>query len=131
MFRCLHIHTLMFQYLKHKIPSPANNLVVRELKNNSLFNPTEQIADIWQQVLGVSSTPLPGDHFFRMGGNSLTSIEFVQEVKKRLNLTLSSIILYEFPMFGDLLNHILNHVNKKQNHQIQEDEDLNEYYSEL
>lgn len=61
----------------------------------------QMIADIWQQVLGVAQVG-KNDNFFDLGGNSLSSIQVVAQLKQTLNIQIPVVSLYERPTVSSL-----------------------------
>ncbi|MCW7760649.1 non-ribosomal peptide synthetase [Photorhabdus luminescens] len=60
----------------------------------------EQLADMWQQLLGhpkVSRT----DNFFKLGGHSLLAIKLVSEIKKTLAVQISVRVVFESQTLAD------------------------------
>ncbi|AKM45290.1 polyketide synthase [Burkholderia contaminans] len=63
-----------------------------------------QLAEIWCDVLGVASVQRD-DHFFELGGNSLSAAKVVGLLGARLGLTLAVVDLYQHSRLGDLVEH--------------------------
>ncbi|WP_224247833.1 non-ribosomal peptide synthetase/type I polyketide synthase [Hyalangium gracile] len=61
-----------------------------------------RVAEIWREVLGVSSTR-PDDHFFDVGGSSLIALQLRTRVRERLGVVLPVHTLVENPRFSQLL----------------------------
>ena len=61
----------------------------------------EKIADIWQELLGIKRIGVH-DHFFELGGNSLTGILIVSRLNKEFNVQLSAVSLFECPTISAL-----------------------------
>lgn len=55
-----------------------------------------RIATVWQRVLGVKKVGI-NDNFFDLGGNSLTGIQLVSELKRDLGVQISPVTLFEAP----------------------------------
>ncbi len=65
-----------------------------------------QIAEVWQQVLGVPQIG-PADNFFNLGGHSLLAVQAHRTLRDRLNMPgLSITDLFRFPVLGDLARHL-------------------------
>jgi acyl transferase domain-containing protein/acyl carrier protein len=65
-------------------------------------NPLEQqIAVIWQEILGIQQVGIH-DNFFDLGGNSLTGIQVISRLKKEFNVQLPTVSLYEGPTVSAL-----------------------------
>jgi acyl transferase domain-containing protein len=56
----------------------------------------QQIAAVWQEVLGVERVGLH-DNFFELGGNSLAGLRVVSRLKERMQVAVSEVSLYEAP----------------------------------
>jgi amino acid adenylation domain-containing protein len=74
----------------HPRPDLANPFVAPE---NEL---EQQIAAVWQEVLGVERVGLH-DNFFELGGNSLAGLRVIGRLKDRLRVGISEVSLYEAP----------------------------------
>ncbi len=55
-----------------------------------------KVADIWKKVLGVRKIG-PNDNFFDLGGNSLTGLQLVAEIKRELDIQINPVVIYEAP----------------------------------
>src|ERR1019366_10439720 len=67
----------------------------------------QTIADVWQEVLGLSQVGVQ-DNFFELGGNSLVGIELVTRLRKTLQRENIPIhLLYECPTI-ETMAHILH-----------------------
>ncbi|MGH2509219.1 MAG: SDR family NAD(P)-dependent oxidoreductase, partial [Ktedonobacteraceae bacterium] len=65
-----------------------------------------QITTIWEDLLGVSPVGLD-DNFFELGGNSLTGIDVIARLKKKLGAkTLAAHVIYEAPTVSTLARYI-------------------------
>lgn len=60
-----------------------------------------QIAELWSEILGVEKVGIR-DNFFRLGGDSLTGIQFIARLASRLGLELSLRELFENPTIEQL-----------------------------
>ncbi|MFE4108627.1 type I polyketide synthase [Almyronema epifaneia] len=80
-------------------PQPA--APAQTLEGASRHQIEQTIADIWQQVLGVASIGVD-DNFFDLGGNSLSSIQVVAQLKQQLHAQISVVSLYEYPTVSKL-----------------------------
>lgn len=68
----------------------------------------QQIVAIWEDLLGITPVGI-NDNFFELGGNSLTGIDLIARLRKKLQLeALASHVLYEAPSVGALAQHISN-----------------------
>jgi acyl carrier protein len=83
------------------IPLTANGKVDRralptpqlERASTAVFTPPSSdleraIADIWQTILGVETIGIH-DHFFDLGGNSLTALQVIGQLRQQLQVELS------------------------------------------
>lgn len=65
-----------------------------------------QITEIWEELLGVSPVGID-DNFFELGGNSLTGIDVIARLKKKLKAnTLAAHVIYEAPTVSSLARYI-------------------------
>lgn len=68
----------------------------------------QQIVAIWEDLLGITPVGI-NDNFFELGGNSLTGIDLIARLRKKLKLeALASHVLYEAPSVAALAQHIGN-----------------------
>ncbi|WP_431825738.1 alpha/beta fold hydrolase [Burkholderia sp. F1] len=63
-----------------------------------------RLADVWRDVLGVASVARD-DHFFELGGNSLSAAKAVGLLGERLGLTLAVVDLYQHSRLQDLADY--------------------------
>lgn len=56
----------------------------------------QQIAAIWQRVLGIEKIGVH-DSFFELGGTSLTGIQIIAEIKKEMGLDIPVVGIFEAP----------------------------------
>jgi amino acid adenylation domain-containing protein len=61
----------------------------------------QQIAAVWQEVLGVEQVGVH-DNFFELGGNSLAGLRVIGRLKERLHVGVSEVSLYEAPTVATL-----------------------------
>jgi acyl carrier protein len=59
------------------------------------------IADVWRRVLGIEHVG-PRDHFFRLGGNSLTTIQLALGIRESLGVDLPLRAVFESPTLAEL-----------------------------
>ncbi|MBV9787343.1 MAG: hypothetical protein JOZ51_04170, partial [Chloroflexi bacterium] len=65
-------------------------------------NDTEQaIAELWQTTLGVQQVGIH-DNFFDLGGNSLSGITLIGQLKERFRVHIPTVSLYEGPTVSAL-----------------------------
>jgi amino acid adenylation domain-containing protein/FkbM family methyltransferase len=73
------------------------------------FNPTQRVvASVFENVLG-RSVASPDDHFFRLGGQSLTGIEAVRQLRVALGLEIPIALLFRHPRVAQLAAAIESH----------------------
>ncbi len=72
----------------------------------SLKDYERTIAEIWQQVLGVSEVGLY-ENFFDLGGNSLIGLQVISKLKKAFNMPIQAVVLYEAPTVSALARYLL------------------------
>ncbi|KVK83968.1 type I polyketide synthase [Burkholderia sp. MSMB1498] len=63
-----------------------------------------RLADVWRDVLGVASVARD-DHFFELGGNSLSAAKAVGLLGERLGLSLAVVDLYQHSRLQDLADY--------------------------
>jgi acyl carrier protein len=61
----------------------------------------QQIAEIWQQVLGMPFFSIH-DNFFELGGNSLLGTQVISRLRDALFIDLSLQSLFKFPTVAEL-----------------------------
>ncbi|WP_175582256.1 MupA/Atu3671 family FMN-dependent luciferase-like monooxygenase [Phaeobacter sp. HF9A] len=67
--------------------------------------PQQQIAEIWQRLLGVADIGLE-DNFFTLGGHSLLAVQAHRDIRQRLGLERLSITdIFRFPTLNALARH--------------------------
>jgi len=81
------------------------------------FTPIEkQLAQLWCEVLGITEIGVH-DHFFTLGGNSLTAVRLISRIREQLNVSLSIEQLFNQPMVANLaliiLEQKLQFINKE------------------
>lgn len=64
------------------------------------------ITAAWQKCLGFSQKPSANAHFFEEGGNSLLSVQLIQELKQKGGLNVSVADLYEAPQLGSFIRRL-------------------------
>ncbi|MVO98163.1 non-ribosomal peptide synthetase [Paenibacillus lutrae] len=65
----------------------------------------EQLAGIWQEVLGVDRVGVT-DRFFDLGGNSLKVLETISRIHRELHMELTMRMLFEYPTVRQLAEHM-------------------------
>ncbi|NEQ89181.1 MAG: AMP-dependent synthetase, partial [Moorea sp. SIO2I5] len=64
-----------------------------------------QIAQIWQELLGVSQVGIY-DNFFELGGNSLLATQVISRLRKAFEMELTLQRLFESPTIAGIAKHI-------------------------
>ncbi|HVR98965.1 MAG TPA: SDR family NAD(P)-dependent oxidoreductase, partial [Thermoanaerobaculia bacterium] len=64
-----------------------------------------QVAEVWERVLGIERVGVH-DNFFELGGTSLTGIQLVTELKKRLHVDLPTVSIFEAPTVAALARYL-------------------------
>jgi acyl carrier protein len=64
-----------------------------------------QVAEVWERVLGIERVGVH-DNFFELGGTSLTGIQLVTELKKRLHVDLPTVSIFEAPTVASLARYM-------------------------
>ncbi len=68
-----------------------------------------QIAEIWAEVLGLSDNEVGiANDFFRLGGDSIVSIQIVSRLRQRLNLNVSVKDIFTYKTIKELYDHVLS-----------------------
>ena len=95
-------HTQQSREGRERYPRP-------DLASSYVMPSTElerQITAIWEDLLGVSPVGID-DNFFELGGNSLTGIDVIARMKKKLGAkTLAAHVIYEAPTVSALAHYI-------------------------
>ncbi len=82
------------------VEAPAAPAHARPNLNNPFVAPTteteRQIAEIWQQILGVDRVGLH-DNFFELGGNSLLGLQVVHRLRTQRAMVIPLTVVYEGP----------------------------------
>jgi acyl carrier protein len=86
-------------------PKAATSLHARPNLSTQFVAPRSQtektIAEIWEQILGVSPIGV-NDKFFELGGHSLLAIQLISRLRETLNVELSAQRLFEKPTVAEL-----------------------------
>ena len=56
---------------------------------------TDKVMEIWQEMLGLDEIN-PDENFFNLGGNSLTGIMIVEEVKEKFGYEFSIVEIQKY-----------------------------------
>lgn len=64
------------------------------------------IINIWQEALGIKEVRLEDD-FFDLGGDSLAALQFIAEIKKKLNLELE-LVNIKYPTLQNIIEILSN-----------------------
>lgn len=97
------------------LPKPERN---RPILNTILVKPTleieKQIAQIWQDILQISSIGI-NDNFFELGGNSLLLTQVYKKIMDLIEQPLSIVDLFQYPTIK-ALSQYLSQSESKNNH---------------
>ncbi len=63
------------------------------------------IAEVWERVLGIERVGVH-DNFFELGGTSLSGIQLVSELKKRLGVEVPTVTIFQAPTVSALVRHL-------------------------
>ncbi|WP_432329962.1 phosphopantetheine-binding protein [Mucilaginibacter sp. P25] len=88
---------------RRSLPDPDLSLV-RGNYEAPVTELEEQLAQIWQELLGVERVGVHDD-FFDLGGHSLLAIRLVSAIRNELRLEISITDLFSHPTITDLLQH--------------------------
>jgi len=83
---------------RHSLPTP--DLISPEVKPNYIVPrtlPEQQMAEIWQEVLGVSQVGID-DNFFELGGHSLLIVRLFARIRHVFKLDLPFQFLFDAPV---------------------------------
>lgn len=101
---------------RHSLPTP--DLISSEIKRNYIAPrtfPEQQMAEIWQEVLGVSQVGIDDD-FFELGGHSLLIVCLFARIRKIFKIDLPFQFLFDAPV-------LINFVEKLESFNILEDKE--------
>ncbi len=92
--------------------------------NEDVDLPLSAVVDqVWVQILGVESSS--DENFFAVGGSSLSAVEFISELNRRLGTHLTPVTLYDLPTKKRLIERL------NQEREIGPEEALDVCYPEL
>jgi acyl carrier protein len=81
-----------------KSPDSLTSLHPRPLLQTTYIAPTSrlelELAGIWSAALGIEKIGVQ-DNFFQLGGDSLLAVQVVAEIKRRLNIDIPVVSLYQ------------------------------------
>ena len=95
---------------RNALPAPTTQPVKRDAPKPEVLQPDVQtdprlqkgLAEIWSEVLGVSSIA-PSDNFFDLGGHSLLAVQTHRAIRERLDCAKLSITdIFQFPTLEGL-----------------------------
>ncbi|TBR56966.1 hypothetical protein B4U84_26390, partial [Westiellopsis prolifica IICB1] len=85
------------------------SLYQRPQLNNEFVAPRDkieqQIAEIWQEVLGIEEVGIH-DNFFELGGDSLQIVQVGSKLQKKLNINLPTTDAFEYPTISALAKYL-------------------------
>lgn len=89
------------------LPSPESVSINRaeQEQENPAVGIEATIAEIWKQILGVSSVSVR-DNFFDLGGHSLLAVQAHREIKEALGKDLTVTDIFRFPTIAALAAHL-------------------------
>lgn len=99
---------------RKRLPNPDFSL------NQNNFTPPlhpveAQICDIFANILSVGDKKIGiDDDFFRLGGDSISSIRLVSSLKKELGLSVTAKDIFSYRTVSRLYKHLMSAPNKKQ-----------------
>lgn len=76
---------------------------IRVSGDHSRYKNVEFYASIWGNVLGYANIDM-NDHFYELGGDSISGMRIVSTINKELKVELNPSILLEYPLFSDFVN---------------------------
>ena len=91
--------------LKGEIPAKQSVSAKYDIIKVSAGELEHQITDIWKRVLGVDKVGL-NDNFFDLGGNSLSGLYLISELKNEFHIELAPVVLYEAPTISTLVRYL-------------------------
>lgn len=88
------------------LPSPEHNRSDLEQVYVAPSSDLEhKLVGIYRSLLQIDKVGID-DNFFDLGGNSLSSIQLVENIKKELNLVVPVVTLFEYPTISALANYL-------------------------
>jgi acyl transferase domain-containing protein/acyl carrier protein len=84
-------------YTDNKRTQVKSNLSKNDIQN--------KVADIWKKVLGVKKVGV-NDNFFDLGGNSLSALQLVGEIKRVFDIQMTPVAIYEAPTVGTMAKYL-------------------------
>ncbi|MDR0268640.1 non-ribosomal peptide synthetase [Paenibacillus sp.] len=87
---------------RQALPEPEGSITYNDGTFVEPRNESEQkLAEIWSSILAVSSIGA-NDHFFDLGGHSLTALKLITEVKKQFQIQLPLQDVFNTPVLSDM-----------------------------
>jgi acyl-CoA synthetase (AMP-forming)/AMP-acid ligase II/acyl carrier protein len=71
----------------------------------------DRLATMWQEILGLDAPPLPGDHFFDLGGTSLAVMELVVGIEDEFGVDLPVLDALAVPSLAELAARLDQHAS--------------------
>lgn len=88
------------------VQEASNNSTGAKIKSNLSRNDLQnKVSDIWKRVLGVKKIG-PNDNFFDLGGNSLTGLQLVSEIKRVFDIQIAPVVIYEAPTVSSMAKYL-------------------------
>lgn len=63
------------------------------------------LTEIWKQTLGLEQVSLT-DNFFDLGGNSLTALQLISRIRKKLQVQLPAVAIFEMPTISTMVEYL-------------------------
>ena len=81
---------------KSKLPNPESNIFTNYISPRDEIE--RKVCEIWSEVLGIEFNKISmNDHFLRLGGDSIISIQIVSKLRQKMgiNISVKDIFLYK------------------------------------
>lgn len=78
---------------------------IAKTKNMDIGLLESEMTILWQKILGIKKVKLT-DNFFDIGGNSLTGLQLINEIKNQFDVQITPVALYEAPTIINLVKYI-------------------------
>ncbi|NBI30069.1 non-ribosomal peptide synthetase [Chengkuizengella marina] len=88
------------------LPEPDLLVNSKEIYVEPQLSTEKKLAQIWEEILGVSKVGL-NDHFFHLGGHSLKSITLYTRMNKEFNSNFPLKEIFKTPRLRDMANRIM------------------------
>jgi acyl carrier protein len=64
----------------------------------------------WAEVLAADAVE-PGTHFFDFGGHSVTAMRMMTKVRRELNVSLPTRLIFDHPVLGEFTEAAVKHLD--------------------